>query len=95
MKKILIGLATLLFLCACAHKESVERSYTLLPIPQEIETLDGDFTITNGTRLYINAPADDKNAIAKAYTLADSIHFDNAFCRRDIGARALKAQTEE
>ena len=29
-------------------------------------------------------------AIEKAYALADRIHFDNAFCRRDIGQRALK-----
>jgi phosphoribosylamine--glycine ligase len=30
-------------------------------------------------------------AIEAAYALADTIHFDKAFCRRDIGARALKA----
>ncbi len=30
-------------------------------------------------------------AIDRAYALADRIHFDNAFCRRDIGARALAA----
>ena len=33
-----------------------------------------------------------KEAIAGAYRLADSISFENATCRRDIGARALKAQ---
>ncbi len=33
-------------------------------------------------------------AIQGAYALVDQIHFDNAFCRRDIGARALKAGRE-
>ena len=35
-----------------------------------------------------------QNAIAKAYDLADRIHFDNAYCRRDIGQRALAAGKE-
>ena len=57
---------------------------------------DGKLLTSGGRVLGVTATADTlKNAIAKAYTLADSIHFDNAFCRRDIGARALKAQTEE
>ena len=30
-------------------------------------------------------------AIEKAYALAGKIHFDNAFYRKDIGQRALKA----
>ena len=30
-------------------------------------------------------------AVEKAYRLADRVHVENAFCRRDIGARALKA----
>ena len=34
-------------------------------------------------------------AIEDAYRLADRIHFENAFCRRDIGRRALKAQEEQ
>ena len=34
-------------------------------------------------------------AIEKAYALADRIHFDNAFCRRDIGWRALRALEEK
>ena len=35
-----------------------------------------------------------QNASAKAYDLADRIHFDNAYCRRDIGQRALAAGKE-
>ena len=34
-------------------------------------------------------------AVGRAYALADKIHFDNAFCRRDIGQRALKALEEK
>jgi len=33
-----------------------------------------------------------REAVDKAYRLADSISFENAFCRRDIGARALMAK---
>ncbi len=33
-------------------------------------------------------------AVRKAYALADRIHFDNAYCRRDIGRRALAAGKE-
>ena len=32
-----------------------------------------------------------QDAINKAYALVDQIHFDNAYYRKDIGARALKA----
>ena len=33
-----------------------------------------------------------ENAIKAAYTVADRTHFENAYCRRDIGARALAAK---
>ncbi|MCR5825690.1 MAG: phosphoribosylamine--glycine ligase [Oscillospiraceae bacterium] len=50
--------------------------------------------VTNGGRvLGCTAVAPTlRGAIDEAYRLADSIHFDNAYCRRDIGARALAAQ---
>ena len=35
-----------------------------------------------------------KEAIAKAYALADNIRFENAYMRRDIGKRALAAKGE-
>lgn len=46
--------------------------------------------VTNGGRvLGATAVADTlHDAISAAYDLADRIHFDNAFCRRDIGRRA-------
>ena len=65
MKKLLIGLVSLLLLCACAHDNG---SDCLLPIPLEMQTSNGEFTLTNETKLYINAPASDKSAIAKVFT---------------------------
>ncbi len=53
---------------------------------------DGRLVTSGGRVLGAVAVADTlPAAIEKAYALADRIHFDNAFCRRDIGARALKA----
>ena len=65
MKKLLIGLVSLLLLCACAHENG---SDCLLPIPLEMQTSNGEFTLTNETKLYIAAPAADKSAIAKVFT---------------------------
>lgn len=50
-------------------------------------------TVTSGGRvLGVTATADDLNsAIDKAYENVTHVHFDNAFYRKDIGQRALKA----
>jgi len=43
--------------------------------------------------LGVTATADSlKDAIAKAYAAVEQTHFDNAFYRRDIGRRAMKAE---
>ena len=34
------------------------------------------------------------DAIRDAYEIAGQVSFENAYCRRDIGARALKAAQE-
>ncbi len=54
---------------------------------------DGDKILTNGGRvLGVTAKAEDlKSAIDKAYAQVEKVSFDNAYFRRDIGARALKA----
>lgn len=55
--------------------------------------LDGETLVTSGGRV-LGAVARAEAlpaAIEKAYALAEQIHFDNAFYRRDIGQRALKA----
>ncbi len=58
--------------------------------------LEGDKLLTNGGRvLGATAIADSlETAIADAYKLVEQIHFDNAYYRHDIGARALKAGKE-
>ena len=54
---------------------------------------DGEKLLTNGGRV-LGAVARAETlpaAIEKAYALAEKIHFDNAYYRKDIGQRALKA----
>ena len=53
---------------------------------------DGKLVNNGGRVLGVTAIADTlENAIAAAYAKVDTIHFDNAYCRRDIGQKALKA----
>ena len=55
---------------------------------------DGDALLTDGGRvLGATAVADTlEHAVQEAYAIAKRIHFENAYYRRDIGARALKAK---
>ena len=52
--------------------------------------------LTNGGRVLgaVSVRPALKDAIDDAYALADAVHFENAYCRRDIGARALQAYKE-
>ena len=51
---------------------------------------NGALVTSGGRVLGPTAVAEDlPAAVAAAYALADRIHFDNAYCRRDIGRRAL------
>ena len=53
---------------------------------------DGKLLTSGGRVLGAVATADTlKEAIAHAYAVADKIHFENAYMRRDIGQRALMA----
>ena len=73
----------------------------VMTVPKEIwdsvyvagATLKDDKLLTNGGRvLGATAVADTlENAIAEAYKKVSAIHFDNAYYRNDIGAKALKA----
>ena len=57
---------------------------------------DGKLLTNGGRVLGATAIAPSlKEAINGAYALVEQIHFDNAFFRHDIGARAMKAATEE
>ena len=56
---------------------------------------NGKLLTSGGRVLGVTATADTlKKAIDKAYNEVKKIHFDNAFFRSDIGARALKALEE-
>ena len=56
---------------------------------------DGKLVNTGGRVLGVTAVAEDLPAAIKAsYEKVAQIHFDNAYCRHDIGQRALKALEE-
>ena len=56
---------------------------------------DGTLVTNGGRVLGATAVADTlEDAIQKSYEMVENIHFDNAFFRHDIGARALKAGRE-
>ena len=79
---------------------SYEKGYEMT-IPEEISQnvyvagaaiKDGKLVTNGGRVLGATAIADTlEEAIADAYVMVDKIHFDNAFYRHDIGAKALKA----
>ena len=53
---------------------------------------DGKLLTNGGRVLGATAVADSlENAISNAYKMVETIHFDNAYYRNDIGAKALKA----
>jgi len=57
---------------------------------------EGKLLTAGGRVLGVTAVAEGlKNAMDAAYDRVSRIHFDNAFWRKDIGARALKASGEE
>jgi phosphoribosylamine--glycine ligase len=54
---------------------------------------DGVLKTSGGRVLGAAATGGDlAEAVRRAYALADRIHFENAYCRRDIGKRALEAK---
>ncbi len=86
------------------YPEHYEKGF-VLTIPEAIRKnvyvagakLDGGVLKTNGGRvLGATAVADTlPEAIKRAYEMVETIHFDNATYRKDIGARALQALKEE
>ncbi len=91
-------------LASKGYPEAYEKGYPMtLPKTAADEAIyvagaaikDGVLVTNGGRVLGAVAVADSlKNAISDAYDLADRIHFDNAYCRRDIGQRALAAGKE-
>ena len=56
---------------------------------------DGKLVTVGGRVLGVTATAPTlPAALEKAYAAADRVHFENAYCRRDIGRRALAAKEE-
>ncbi|MBQ8389272.1 MAG: phosphoribosylamine--glycine ligase [Clostridia bacterium] len=55
--------------------------------------LDGDRLLTSGGRVIgaVATAPDLPAAVAHAYEVAGKVHFGNAYCRKDIGKRALAA----
>ena len=100
------GAAACVVLASQGYPEAYKKGFPItLPETEENESVfvagavlseDGKTLLTNGGRvLGATATADTlENAIAAAYRLTDRIHFENAYCRRDIGRRALLAKKE-
>ena len=93
--------------CACCvilasrgYPEHYEKGFPL-EIPETVReqvyvagaALKDGRLVTNGGRVVgCTAVADTlEDAINGAYAVASQVHFDNAYCRKDIGQRALRA----
>ena len=96
--------ACCVIMASAGYPEHYERGFEMT-IPESIRNsvyvagakLDGDKLLTAGGRV-LGATATAKTlkeAIDGAYKLVEQIHFENAYYRHDIGARALKALKEE
>ena len=95
------GSACCVIMASKGYPEAYDKGFEMT-IPEDIRgsvfvagaRLDGDKLLTNGGRvLGATATAPTLNeAISKAYAMVDRIKFDNAYFRKDIGQRALKAK---
>ncbi len=71
---------------------SVDKDFDAMLYIAGAAKKDGKTVTSGGRVLGVTATADDlKSAIDKAYENVKHVHFDNAFYRKDIGQRALKA----
>ena len=97
------GAACCVVMASHGYPGSYETGYPI-SIPQD---LDGDVYVAGAKRseaalctaggrvLGVTAVADClKNAIDKAYRLTEHVKFDNAYYRKDIGRKALQAESE-
>ena len=96
------GAACCVVLASSGYPKKYETGYPItLPVcgPNEYifvagaKEKDGVVVTSGGRVLGATATADTlAEAVKRAYALADRVHFDNAYCRRDIGKRALAAK---
>ena len=92
--------ACCVIMASAGYPQSYEKGYEIT-IPAAVADSvyvagaalkEGKLVNSGGRVLGVTAVADTlQNAITAAYGKVDVIHFDNAFYRRDIGQRALKA----
>ena len=95
--------ACCVIMASAGYPTKYEKGYPIT-IPDEVAdcvyvagaAIKDDKLCTNGGRvLGVTAIADTlKDAISASYAMVDTIKFDNAYFRHDIGARALKAGEE-
>ena len=95
--------ACCVIMASAGYPQSYEKGYEIT-IPTEVADSvyvagaaikDGKLVNSGGRVLGVTSVAETlPEAIAASYAKVEKIHFDNAFCRRDIGQRALKAMKE-
>ena len=95
--------ACCVILASKGYPESYQKGFSLT-IPESVrgkvfvagaKLQDGELVTSGGRVVGCTAVADTlPDAIRDAYEIAGQVHFENAYCRRDIGARALKAAQE-
>ena len=95
--------ACCVILASRGYPEHYEKGFPL-EIPEEIADKvfvagaalkDGRLVTAGGRVVGCTAVADTlAEAVEGAYALAGRVHFENAYCRRDIGQRALRAGRE-
>ncbi len=93
--------AACVILASKGYPGSYEKGYPItIPADLDAEVFiagakdrDGTLVTSGGRVLGVTSTAPTlPEALKKAYAAADRIHFDNAYCRRDIGKRALAAK---
>ena len=92
--------ACCVIMASSGYPEAYKKGYEIT-VPEELKDSvyvagaalkDGKLLTTGGRVLGAVATAENlKAAIDSAYSKVDKIHFDNAYFRHDIGARALRA----
>ena len=95
------GSACCVVVASGGYPESYGKSYPITMSPETAEhtyvagaklTDNGTLVTSGGRVLGVTATADTlPHAIEEAYRLVGGVHFENAYCRRDIGKKALAA----
>ncbi|MEG2000760.1 MAG: phosphoribosylamine--glycine ligase [Evtepia sp.] len=92
------GSACCVVLASAGYPKAYETGFPIT-IPENLDAdvyvagaklLGGELQTAGGRVLGVTAVADTlKEAVEKAYCECDRVHFENAYCRRDIGQKAL------